>query len=109
MQETLFLQKIQDSFTFIESIIDNWNERHDLVIDINKESNVLEIEFENTKEIILNAQTPMRQLWMASELGAYHFKFSDERKKWIDTRGNGEFIELFLKHSKELSKIDFII
>ena len=109
MQETLFLQKIQESFTFVESTIDNWNLKHDLVIDINKESNVLEIEFENSKEIILNAQTPMRQLWMASELGAYHFKYSEENKKWVDTRGNGDIKFLFLMHSKELSKIDFVI
>ena len=38
MQETLFLQKIQESFTFVESTIDNWNLQYDLVIDINKES-----------------------------------------------------------------------
>ena len=109
MTETLFLQKIQESFAFIESTIDKWNVSHDLVIDINKESNVLEIEFENTKQIILNAQTPMRQLWMASELGAYHFKFIEASNEWVDTRGNGEFIELFLKHSKKLSEINFII
>ncbi|OUV03457.1 MAG: iron donor protein CyaY [Betaproteobacteria bacterium TMED82] len=105
MEETLFLEKIQNTFTRIEAIVDKWNIDYDLVIEINKEANVLEIEFENQKKIILNAQTPMRQLWMASELGAYHFSFDE--KGWKNTRGSGFFKDIFLRDAVILSEIKF--
>ena len=52
MEETLFLEKIQNTFTRIEAIVDKWNIDYDLVIEINKEANVLEIEFENQIQTI---------------------------------------------------------
>jgi CyaY protein len=107
MNETEFLQQIDNTFHYIESIVDAWNEKHDLIIEVTRDANVTEIEFETEKKIILNAQTPMLQLWMASELGAFHFKF--ENRVWIDSRGNGIFTDIFLDHSCKLSKISFEI
>lgn len=107
MNDTEFLQEFDKTLHFIESVVDDWNEKHDLVIEVMRDANVLEIEFETSKKIIINAQTPMSQLWMASELGAFHFKF--EGNKWIDSRGNGDFQEIFLDHSCKLSKILFNI
>ncbi len=107
MNDTEFLQEIDKTFHFIESTIDIWNEQHDLIIEIMRDANVLEIEFETEKKIILNAQTPMLQLWMASELGAFHFNYVNN--KWVDSRGNGLFREIFLDHSCKLSKILFKI
>jgi CyaY protein len=105
MNDTEFLQEIDKTFHFIESLIDVWNEKHELIIEITRDANVLEVEFETKKKIIINAQTPMSQLWMASELGAFHFNF--ENNEWIDSRGHGKFKEIFLDHSCKLSKVLF--
>ena len=51
MSETLFLERVQKTFFMLENSIDQWNIKHDLVIDINKDANVFEVEFENTKKI----------------------------------------------------------
>ncbi|OUW01283.1 MAG: iron donor protein CyaY [Betaproteobacteria bacterium TMED156] len=107
MNDTEFLKEIEKTFHLIETIIDTWNEKHDLIIEVNRDANVLEVEFETRKKIILNAQTPMIQLWMASELGAFHFKY--ENQHWIDSRGQGLFIDIFVDHSSKLSKILFDI
>ena len=107
MNNKEFLDEIDKTFHFVETIIDNWNEKHDLIIEVFRDANVLEVEFETEKKIILNAQTPMLQLWMASELGAYHFK--NENNIWVDSRGSGNFKDVLLKHSCELSKISFEI
>ena len=109
MSETLFLERVQKTFFMLENSIDQWNIKHDLVIDINKDANVFEVEFENTKKIILNSQAPMLQLWMASELGAYHFSFDDEKGTWEDTRGSGSFLVIFEDASKKLTGINFVI
>ena len=109
MDEKQFFQKIQATFSAIENRIDQWNIKHDLVIDINTEANVFEIEFENEKKIILNSQPPMHELWMASELGAYHFSYDLVKNSWQDTRGNGTFEEIFLQDAIQLSGVNFAI
>jgi CyaY protein len=49
-----------------------------------KGSGVLEIELENGSKIIVNLQTPMREIWLAAKSGGYHFRF--ESDEWRDTR-----------------------
>ena len=109
MDDTQFYKKIRATFGAIENRIDQWNIKHDLVIDINTESNVFEIEFENSKKIILNSQPPMHELWMASELGAYHFSFNFSANCWEDTRGAGSFETIFINDSIKLSGINFAV
>ena len=109
MDDKQFFIIIRKTFSALEHCIDQWNIKHDLVIDINTEANVFEIEFENLKKIILNSQPPMHELWMASELGAYHFSYDQEKNIWQDTRGNGTFEDIFFRDSVRLSGIDFVI
>ena len=105
MNDTQFLHEIDKTFHYVETLIDARNEQHDFAIELKRDANVLEVEFENEKKIIINAQTPMLQLWMASELGAFHFNL--ENNLWNDSRGHGSFNEIFLDHSCRLSKISF--
>ncbi len=107
MNDTEFLREIDKTFHYVESLIDVWNEKHDLIIELTRDANVLEVEFETEKKIIINAQTPMLQLWMASELGAYHFNLDNDL--WVDSRGHGGFNEIFLEHACKLSRISFKI
>ena len=109
MDDKQFFNKISATFNALENCVDNWNIKHDLVIDINTEANVFEIEFENAKKIIINSQPPMRELWMASELGAYHFSYDSVGNSWQDTRGNGSFEEIFFNDSIKLSGINFTV
>ena len=105
MNDTEFLLEIDKTFHYVETLVDVWNEQHDLIIELTRDANVIEVEFETEKKIIINAQTPMLQLWMASELGAYHFNF--ENDLWVDSRGHGGFTEIFLEHARKLSEISF--
>jgi CyaY protein len=50
---------------------------------------VLEIEFDDGSKIVVNAQVPMRELWVAARAGGFHFRLSDGQ--WVDSRGAGEF------------------
>ena len=56
MDDKQFFIIIRKTFSALEHCIDQWNIKHDLVIDINTEANVFEIEFENLKKIILKVR-----------------------------------------------------
>ena len=59
----------------LENSIDQWNIKHDLVIDINKDANVFEVEFENTRAF----------KWLKRNAAKYHFRLSfDKNHKSVD-------------------------
>ena len=49
---------------------------------------ILEIEFDNGSKIIINRQTPMREIWVAAKSGGFHYRWQDGA--WHDTRSGGE-------------------
>mgnify|MGYP001036820555 CR=1 FL=1 len=49
---------------------------------------ILEIEFENGSKIIINRQTPMREIWVAARSGGFHYRWQEGA--WRDTRSEGE-------------------
>ncbi len=55
-----------------------------------REGNVLTIETENNVKIVLNIQSAMKEIWLASPEGGAHYGPSDG--KWISTRG-GSLLE----------------
>ena len=63
----------------------------DADIEVERNGNVLTLEFENGSKIIVNLQPPMEEIWIAAKMGGFHFKFVDGR--WVDTRHGREFFE----------------
>jgi len=49
-----------------------------------KGEGILEIEFDGGAKLIVNRNTPVREIWLAAPTGGYHFRLDGER--WIDTR-----------------------
>jgi CyaY protein len=50
---------------------------------------ILEIEFDDGSKIVVNRQPPMREIWVASRSGGFHYRWQDGA--WRDGRGGGEF------------------
>jgi CyaY protein len=72
----------------------------DLDIECSRSGNVLEIEFvSNGSKIIVNSQTPMREIWVAAKSGGFHYKREGDR--WVNTRDQSE---LFASLSKMVSE-----
>jgi len=103
MTETEYLEKIDQAFVWIESRVDAWNADHDLAIETGRHGPVLETEFESGQQIIVNAQAPTQQLWLASIEGAHHFVCKDGQ--WMDTRGHGAFEDVFVRHARLLASL----
>jgi len=61
-----------------------------------KSEGMLEIEFENGSKVIVNRNTPAREIWLAAASGGFHFRCVGGQ--WVDTRDGVEL-------SKRLSQI----
>jgi CyaY protein len=64
----------------------------DIGIETIRRGPVLEVEFEDGKKIVINSQAPMKEIWMAAKVGAFHFR--DVQGKWLDTRTSEEFFAM---------------
>ncbi|PSB91555.1 iron donor protein CyaY [Candidatus Pandoraea novymonadis] len=60
-------------------------------VDCERTGNVLTLTFDGGSKIIINLQTVMREIWVASCSGAFHYRFCDDR--WYDTRDGSEFFQ----------------
>lgn len=89
MTETEFLNRVTEAWEEIESRVDRWAVEDGAEVEINRQGPVLEIEFDSGTKLIVNPQTPMQQIWLASPWGAFHFQWMGDR--WQDTRSDRDF------------------
>ncbi len=85
MTEQDFLAECDRILRVIEDALDN----AEIDIDTERSGNVLTLEFEDGSKIIVNGNTPLRELWIAAKSGGFHFRKS--ATQWIDTRNADEF------------------
>lgn len=49
-----------------------------------RNGNVLNIDLDDGQQVVMNIQTPMHEIWLASCFGGLHFR--NENGQWLDTR-----------------------
>jgi CyaY protein len=84
MNESDFLAAAERTLDEIEAAV----EACDADIETARTGNVLTLELDDGSKIIVNSQTPTRQLWIAAKSGGYHFEWTDGA--WRDTRDGSE-------------------
>ena len=89
MTQTEFLDQVERIWRAIETQVDSWADQHGLDIQAQRLGPVLECEFASGRKIVMNAQTPMQQIWLASPRGAFHFQWHNGA--WCDTRASTDF------------------
>lgn len=57
-------------------------------LDVDLEGGVLTLECADASRLIVNRQTPSREIWIAARSGGFHFRF--EGGAWRDTRSGEE-------------------
>jgi len=80
LEESEFHSHADALLEVIESAVEAAN--GDIDTDIN--AGILTLEFENGSKVIVNRQTPNREIWVAAKSGGFHFRFIDGN--WCDTR-----------------------
>ncbi len=87
MTESQFLDAADAMLAQIESTI----EQSAAEAQCSLTAQVLTIDFDDGTTMVVNAQTPMRQLWLASRAGAMHFGY--DGAAWRDLRSGEEFFD----------------
>lgn len=84
MSETEFTDLAEATLAAIERAID----ASAVDIEASRAGNVLTLELDNGSKVVINSQTPMRQMWVAGKSGAFHYARNGDR--WTDTRDGSE-------------------
>ena len=89
--------------TVAAALIDRIEEAFDASgadIDLDRKGDgILEIEFADGSKVVVNAQAPMRQIWVAARSGGFHF--AGEEGRWRDTRSGEELSRLLSRVAGE--------
>ena len=78
MDESEFNQRVDSVIELIEDGLDE----SDADLDYDTAGGILTITFENGSKVILNRQTPLQQIWVATKSGGFHFDFNDDSDAW---------------------------
>lgn len=95
MDESEFNQNVDETLQAIEEGLENC----DADLDWDISGGILTIECDNGSQVIVNRQTPTRQIWVAARGGGFHFDYDNEQDRWLQ----GE-LELFSLLNQALSE-----
>jgi len=91
MTESEFNQRVDDILVRIEDAIDACGAD----IDYETAGGILTLSFDDGGKLIVNRQTPVRQIWVAARAGGFHYDYDEARDAWIrDTDGEELFTSL---------------
>lgn len=76
LTESEFNDKMDQTIIAIEEALDGLDE---LDIDYETSGGILTITLENGSKVIINRQTPLKQLWLAAKDGGYHLDWIDRQ------------------------------
>jgi CyaY protein len=97
MNESEFHRAVDAVLERVESAL----EAHD-ALDVELNEGVMTIALPDASRIIVNRQTPNREIWVAARSGGFHYAFRDG--EWRDTRSGEEFFTALAR----LCRIDTI-
>jgi CyaY protein len=83
MNETDFHRAVDAVLARIESAVEASD-----ALDVDVEAGILTVTCPDDSRIIVNRQTPNREIWVAARSGGHHFVFRDG--EWRDTRSGDE-------------------
>ncbi len=79
MTESEFNDKVDETLEAIEEVLDDAESDLDYVTS----GGVLTVICENRSQIIFTRQGPVKQLWVATKSGGYHFDFDAAQDTWV--------------------------
>lgn len=80
MTDSEFHQQVDELLISFEEIIDN----SDVELDYENSNSILTLYCRDGSQIILNKQTPLHQIWVATKANGHHFALIND--VWVDNR-----------------------
>jgi CyaY protein len=81
----------------IEAQADEWLQDDTVDMDTHRTGGLLELAFPNGSKLIINTQPPLREIWLASKAGGFHFKMAAQG--WVDTRDGSDFFDVLSRQA----------
>lgn len=94
---------IQATLARIEATVDKWLQNDVIDIDSARTGGMLTLSLPNRSQLVINAQPPLHELWLAAKRGGFHFKV-DASGNWRDTKSGEEFFSLLSACASEQGK-----
>lgn len=90
MTETEYLQQVDEAFERLEEILDEAES------DLDYETNggMMTVSCENGSQIIFTRQPPLKQLWVATRDGGFHFDYDTNAQCWVRDNDNARLADV---------------
>ena len=103
LSEVQYTAAITATLSRIESTADRWLDDDVVDMDTARTGGMLTVTLPNRSQLIVNAQPPLHELWLAARRGGFHFRLDGEGL-WRDTRTGEEFFAMLSTCASEQSK-----
>lgn len=90
MNESEFNRRVDEILLGIEEALDD----ADAPVDYENSGGVLTLHFDNGSQIVINRQTPVRQIWVAAKSGGFHFNYDPAADCWLRDSDGKELFSL---------------
>ena len=104
LSDVQYHEAVQAALSRIERTVDSWLEDDVIDIDGARTGNMLTLSLPDRSQLIVNAQPPLQELWLAARRGGFHFKL-DATGAWQDSRSGQEFFALLSESAAEQSRV----
>lgn len=94
MSESTFSLQVAGVLDALVEGIERAAESADADIEVNRSGNVIELEFADRSQMVINSHEAAGEVWVASRRGGFHFRPGSESGQWLDTRSNRGLLEL---------------
>lgn len=93
-------EAVRTTLARIEAAVDRWLEDDVIDIDSARSGGMLTLTLPDRSQLIINAQPPLHELWLAARSGGFHFKYAGEQA-WRDTRSGEDFFSVLARCATE--------
>jgi CyaY protein len=94
-----YQDQVRSILLAIETQLDTWLQNDVTDIDANRSGSMLELRFPLGTQMVINAQAPLKEIWVAARSGGFHFRFSNG--SWHDTRSGEPLAEVLSRCASE--------
>jgi CyaY protein len=104
LSDAQYREVVQATLSRIEHTVDRWLEDDVIDIDGARTGGMLTLSLPDRSQLIVNAQPPLQELWLAARRGGFHFKL-DAEGAWRDTRSGEEFFAMLSACASEQARL----
>lgn len=83
-----FLPRAQAVMAALETSLEQTFDDLGLDVDLERAGGVLNVHLAKGKTVVVNLQSPMQQIWLATPYGGFHYAWNGSA--WADTRGGSD-------------------